>query len=162
MNEARHILACFPEKFVGNFLCLGEFPSAVDDLVVKGWSGTIVDHQVSQMPGALASDKIQYIHGPIQTDPHFIVVGPNTWMKSITLRGILDSFNALYNVLIVNLPSIGKDIACSDTVWSFWPKVICVNAEGREQEITNLTAAHGYEVARIERDGMILVRPTAE
>jgi len=162
MNEARYILKAFPDNFTGNFLCLGEFEAVTDDLIAKGWSGVIVDHKAAEYPGHLASDKIRYVHGVIQTDAHFIPVGPNIWMKAITLRCILDSFSGSYNALIVNLPSVSKDVVCSDTVWSFWPKIICVNAEGREQEIANLTAAHSYTVTRIERDAMILVRPDAE
>ena len=160
MNESRHVLSNFPKDYKGNFICLGDFQSVTDDLLAAGWCGLIVDHKAEAfVMGRNTSDKVRYLHGPIQSDPHYIQVGSNVWMRGSTLREVLDNFPGPFDALIVNLPSIGRDIVCSDATWAFWPKVIVVNAEGREQEITNQTAEHSYIVKRIERDAMILVRP---
>lgn len=160
MNEAKHIVGCFPKGHIGRFLCLGDFPSVTEDLFSAGWEGLIVDHRAEAFPlGRNTTEKAKYLHGPIQSDPHYIQVGQNVWMRGMTLREVLDNFPGPFDALIVNLPSIGRDIVCSDATWAFWPKVIAVVAEGREQEITNQTAEHSYTVKRIERDAMILVRP---
>jgi hypothetical protein len=158
MNESRYLLAPFKD-FKGSFLALGEWPSITGDLLEAGWSGLIVDHRSEGFSTEMHQhDNVKYLHGPIQPDPHYLQVGQNVWMRAITFREVLDNFAGPFQILLVNTPSFGKDILCSDATWNLWPKVIAVRAEGREQEIINLTSAHSYSVLRIERDCLILSR----
>lgn len=161
MNETQHILKNFAKDFKGQFLALGEWPDVTNDLAAAGWEGVVVDHRADgfSIADRDTSKPTIYIHGPVAMAPHYIEVEYNYKMRAVTLREMLETFPGPFDVLIVNVPGLGKDLSTCAEVWVSWPRVLCVRSEGREQEIVNLASAHSYKTVRIERDALVMARP---
>jgi len=158
MNEAQFIGRNFASGFKGKFLAMGEWSEVTRSLLEAGWTGVVADHLAAELSKDAAMDGVIYVHGPIGMENHYVEVELNYKMRCVTLRDILDTFPGPFNLLLVSVPGLGKDLSTCDAVWNMWPEVICVHSEGREQEIVNLANQHSYNPSRIERDSLILAR----